>query len=151
MAPGGVVPLGEYPASYLPPLITATHKSAVSKVTQFVKPKDDLNIDGPPPVPLLGNVQEMMADPLEKFQEYRKRYGGIFKYYYFASPVVVVSDPKLVQCVLHTHSKKYYKEQDPIIMDVIGNGLLLSNGTTPPLSDFSSAPRFNQIGHSYCD
>src|SRR5690606_2145736 len=67
-------------------------------------------------------------DPLETFQRYRATYGGIFQYYYFTDPVVVVSDPKLVHHVLHDNPQNYPKDRDPVIIDVIGNGLLLQNG-----------------------
>jgi hypothetical protein len=42
-----------------------------------------VNIPGPPPLPVVGNVLEMMGDPLVAFAQYRKTYGPIFKYYYF--------------------------------------------------------------------
>jgi hypothetical protein len=48
------------------------------------------NIPGPPPRPLFGNVLEMMGDPLVAFAEYRKKYGPIFKYYYFAGTLLTI-------------------------------------------------------------
>jgi hypothetical protein len=70
----------------------------------------------------------MIGDPLETFLAYRRNYGSIFKYFYYSEPVVVVSDPALVKAVLCTQSSAFDKERDPVIIDVIGNGLLLTNG-----------------------
>jgi len=78
---------------------------------------------------IFGNVLEMMGDPLETFLKYRQTYGGVFKYWYYSDPVVVVSDPALVKAVLNTQSDAFDKERDPVIIDVIGNGLLLTNGS----------------------
>jgi cytochrome P450 len=89
-----------------------------------------LTSSGPPAQFFFGNVLEMMDDPLETFAKYSQIYGsnGIFRYFYFTQPVVVVVHPELVKQVLSSSSKNFWKDQDPIILDVIGKGLLLSNG-----------------------
>lgn len=99
-------------------------------LNQCLSPKRSLlvNIPGPPPLPVVGNVLEMMGDPLVAFAQYRKTYGPIFKYYYFTDPVVVISDPAFVKTVLNTNSSHFDKDRDPVITAVIGHGLLLANG-----------------------
>ncbi|KAL6073850.1 Protein LUTEIN DEFICIENT 5, chloroplastic [Balamuthia mandrillaris] len=85
-------------------------------------------VPGPPPKAFFGNVTELMHDPLQVLSRYRAEYGGIFKYYYFTDPVVAISDPEHVKQILSTKSDNYPKDRDPVIIDVIGNGLLLTNG-----------------------
>jgi cytochrome P450 len=64
----------------------------------------------------------------ETFHEYSKRYPDGFLYWFFNQPVLVVSDPESVKYVLSTNVKNYEKYQEEIILNVIGNGLLLANG-----------------------
>lgn len=43
-------------------------------------------------------------------------------------PVVVIAHPVFVKTVLNTNSSHFDKERDPVIIAVIGHGLLLANG-----------------------
>jgi len=94
----------------------------------FLKPKLIKGIRNPPSIPIFGNVLEIAHNPLDSFQKYSSQFPeGIFQYLYFFQPVIVVTKPDYVKYVLN-RSDIYQKEQEQIILDVIGKGLLLSNG-----------------------
>eukprot|EP01118_Nematostelium_gracile_P012224 TRINITY_DN4433_c0_g4_i1.p1 TRINITY_DN4433_c0_g4~~TRINITY_DN4433_c0_g4_i1.p1 ORF type:complete len:133 (-),score=25.77 TRINITY_DN4433_c0_g4_i1:22-378(-) len=88
----------------------------------LVNRRTDENIEkipGPKPRFFFGNILEMMEDPLVTFVKYSTQYGGIFKYWYFGSPVVVVSDPEYVGIVLSSKARNFSKERDQAVLDVI--------------------------------
>eukprot|EP00005_Dracoamoeba_jomungandri_P006951 CAMPEP_0174269328 /NCGR_PEP_ID=MMETSP0439-20130205/40633_1 /TAXON_ID=0 /ORGANISM="Stereomyxa ramosa, Strain Chinc5" /LENGTH=492 /DNA_ID=CAMNT_0015358045 /DNA_START=31 /DNA_END=1509 /DNA_ORIENTATION=+ len=88
------------------------------------------DIPGAKPSFFWGNVKEIADDTLTSLPKYISTFSknGICKYYYFTEPIIVLSEPRLIEHVLHTNSKNYEKERDPYLSDMVGNGLLVSQG-----------------------
>ncbi len=54
---------------------------------------------------------------------------GICRYHYFTHPVIVLSSPYWIKHVLVENSSNYEKDRDPHLSDIVGNGLLVSQGS----------------------
>ncbi|ELR12027.1 cytochrome p450 superfamily protein [Acanthamoeba castellanii str. Neff] len=86
---------------------------------------------GPKPHPVLGhNLLEMQGAGeegriLEKIQEWRDKYGPVFRVWYESTtPTLFLTDPELVKNLLNGQTDGYDKEFKPFL----GNSILLSYG-----------------------
>jgi hypothetical protein len=53
----------------------------------------------------------------------------VCRYHFFRQPILLVSDPKWIKYVLSDASDIFEKERDPYLAAIVGNGLLVSQGT----------------------
>jgi len=77
---------------------------------------------------------ELAEDTLVSIEKVAQKYGGeegVCRYFYFTQPIVLLSNPKWVQYVLSDNAHNYEKESDPFLTDIVGNGLLVSQGAFP--------------------
>jgi hypothetical protein len=61
----------------------------------------------------------------------------VCRYHFFRQPILVVSNPKWIKYVLSDASDIFEKERDPYLAAIVGNGLLVSQG-----SDFERCLRY---------
>ena len=85
-------------------------------------------LPGPQSKFLFGNIFEFGDDPLHCISNFIEKYGLICQYWYYSEPVVLIADANLVEYVLSTNSSNYVKERDMFVADIVGNGLLVSQG-----------------------
>ncbi|KAL6056302.1 Pentalenene oxygenase [Balamuthia mandrillaris] len=90
------------------------------------------HVPGPPPSFFFGNVKELSEDPLAAICALAEKYGGeegVSRYLYFRQPILLVSSPQWAQHVLSGDSAaSFEKERDPFMAEIVGNGLLVSQG-----------------------
>src|SRR5438105_15687843 len=83
-----------------------------------------------PGLPLLGSLLDAQRDPLGLFTK-ASRLGDIVELKFADWQVFLLSDPKLVEHVLHENAKSYGKQTRgyAALRTILGNGLLTSEGT----------------------
>jgi cytochrome P450 len=87
-------------------------------------------IPGPRGHLLLGSLPEIQGDRLGFLLESARRYGPMMKFRAGPTTFLVVNSPEGVQHILQTNNHNYTKQSvgfDPL-RDLLGNGLLLSDG-----------------------
>ncbi|CAG8710361.1 2859_t:CDS:2, partial [Racocetra persica] len=122
-----------------------------------------------PPVDnfILGHYASLLNKNIkEAFSHLVKQYGGIVKYHGLLNkPYILVSDPKLVQEILSSHSYEYPRDifNKPPLKDILGEGILFANGNVhkrqrkmmSPLFAFTNIkemlPTIVQAGHKLKD
>jgi len=87
-------------------------------------------IPGPPGHPILGSLQEIQRDRLNFLLEAAHRYGPVVKIRVGPTSLIQVNSPEGVQHVLQLNNQNYTKQSIAFkgLRDLIGNGLLLSDG-----------------------
>jgi cytochrome P450 len=87
---------------------------------------------GPKGEPLFGNSRQYSRDPLEFVTACERAYGGVARVGFGPQEVYLLSDPDHVERVLVRDADRYRKPdfQSDALGDLLGEGLLLSEGST---------------------
>ncbi|PYI53809.1 cytochrome P450 [Paenibacillus flagellatus] len=105
------------------------------------------NVPGPKPIPVLGNLLEMGANPLRFFETCARTYGPVVKLELEKGrDTYLLSRPEHVQFVLTNTQKLFVKgyQRDRILSLVLGNGLVTSEGSFWLRQRRLSQPAFHQ-------
>ncbi|XP_078001010.1 cytochrome P450 3A29-like [Glandiceps talaboti] len=71
-----------------------------------------LGIPGPKPLPLVGNMFELISNGMAKKDvEWTKKYGKLFGIFEGRSPLIVVSDPEMVKQICVKKSSSFYNKR----------------------------------------
>ncbi|CAG8661864.1 17084_t:CDS:2, partial [Cetraspora pellucida] len=104
-----------------------------------------------PPVDnfILGHYASLLNKNRNKaFSHLVEQYGGIVRYHsLFNKPYILVSDQKLVQQILSTHTYEYPRDvfNKPPIKDVLGEGLLFAEGNVHKRQRRMMSPSFAHV------
>lgn len=86
----------------------------------------------PPRVPVseyFSSQKAIIGHMIDAYTEYQQRYGDLFKAMLVVRPVYIASGPEYATHVLQKNHRNYYKDKPShIVGDVIGNGILTSEG-----------------------
>ncbi len=86
----------------------------------------------PPKVPMseyFASQKAIISHMLNAYSAYQQRYGDLFRVKLVTRDVYVATGPKYVSHVLQKNHRNYYKDRPShIVGDVIGNGILTSEG-----------------------
>jgi hypothetical protein len=93
-----------------------------------VVPSSLRHLPGPRPVWFFGNTLELRSNTLATYERWHARYGNVLVYFYFREAVVLVSDASMVEEVFAARANIWSKERDRFVSDIVGNGLLVSQG-----------------------
>jgi cytochrome P450 len=84
---------------------------------------------GPKPKPLVGNLVEFRRDKLAFFTRLAHEYGDVAGFRIGPRPVVLLSDPEMIEQVLATQQKNFVKHFVlNLLRPVLGEGLVTSEG-----------------------
>lgn len=88
------------------------------------------DIPGPPGHPILGNLPDIQRDRLAFMLDAVRRYGPVMKMRIGFTDIIQVSHPEGVQHILQRNNHNYTKKSMAFspLRDLLGNGLLLSDG-----------------------
>ena len=87
------------------------------------------NPPGPKGSPLLGNLIEFRRDKLAFFTRLAREYGDVVRFHIGSRPVVLLSDPAMIEQVLVTQQKNFIKHFVlRLLRPVLGEGLVTSDG-----------------------
>lgn len=87
------------------------------------------NPPGPKGRPIVGNLLEFRRDKLAFFMRLAREYGDFVRFYIGPRPVVLISDPAMIEQVLATQQKNFVKHFVlGLLRPVLGDGLLTSDG-----------------------
>jgi len=96
---------------------------------QSIQPNPATGASGPPGLPLLGNMLAFNRDPLGFSRECARDYGDVVFFRWGPLPVYMFNHPHLIEEVLRKYQANLIKEISyRALRDVLGNGLLLSEG-----------------------
>jgi cytochrome P450 len=78
-----------------------------------------LNIPGPPPKLFFGNFLEIIRSggPSFAIKQWTSKYGQIFGYFEGRKPILVISDPDILQDVFVTSFSKFHSHREPSIVN----------------------------------
>ncbi|MEM9556869.1 MAG: cytochrome P450 [Acidobacteriota bacterium] len=99
---------------------------------------------GPAGQPFLGSIAELRRNPMDFFTRISQEYGGLCRFFYGRNPTFLASTPEVIKELLVDRRKVYIKNKRyKALRELIGDGMLLSEGETWRTQRRATAPGFS--------
>ncbi|KAA0158727.1 hypothetical protein FNF31_05253 [Cafeteria roenbergensis] len=101
-------------------------------------------VPGPAALPFVGHIPFLLSEPWNRFGEWARKYGDIYKIFIWGTPMVIVSSPELVKHILRDARDRFPKDNwsYSFFGPILGEGLVTASGASWAKQNQALKPKF---------